>query len=289
LARSLWSDSAAGSNLERAGASAGSIDVGGWAALVFVLIAALETWRQRSATGQTAERWVTNLALFALEQVVNLAWVAGLGVLATSVAGPSPLAGWSSGWQGWAGFAFAMIVLDATAYFSHVLSHHVQPLWRLHSVHHADRVLDVTTTIRHHPLEVLPTAMAFSVCTWLFDLSLPHVAAYAALSFVTQALAHADLGLSPRLMRGAGLVLVTPDLHALHHSRNAKETNSNYGQMLSIWDRMFGTMAPPRSGPVAVGLDAYASARFRGLPGALAQPFRQPDAAAGAGSSPPKQ
>jgi sterol desaturase/sphingolipid hydroxylase (fatty acid hydroxylase superfamily) len=252
--------------------------VGGWAALAFVLIAALETWRQRSATGQGAERWVTNLGLFALEQAVNLAWVAVLDAVAVSVAGPSPLTGWTNGWPEWAALIFTVIALDATAYVTHVLSHHIEPLWRLHSVHHADRVLDVTTTVRHHPLEVVPTAMALSVCTWLFDLSLAYVAAYAALSFVTQALAHADLGLSARVMRGAGLVLVTPELHALHHSRIWTETNSNYGQMLSVWDRLFGTMAHPRAGPIAVGLDTYSSARFRGLPGALAQPFRQPDA-----------
>ena len=260
--------------------------MGGWAALAFVLIAALETWRQRSATSESAERWVTNLALFALEQVVNFAWVAVLGVLAVSIAGPSPLAGWLRDWPGWASLAFALIALDATAYFSHVLSHHVEPLWRLHSVHHADRVLDVTTTIRHHPLEVVPTAIALSFCAWLLDLPLAHVAVYAALAFMTQSLAHADLGLPARVMRGAGLVLVTPDLHALHHSRNATETNSNYGQMLSVWDRLFGTMVHPRPGPVAVGLDTYSSARFGGLLGALGQPFRRPDGTPPAGPPP---
>jgi sterol desaturase/sphingolipid hydroxylase (fatty acid hydroxylase superfamily) len=79
-------------------------------------------------------------------------------------------------------------------------------------------------------------------------------------------------------MRLAGLVFVTPELHALHHSRHRAETNSNYGQLLSVWDRMFGTLLDgSQSGPITVGLDAYASARFGGLLGALTQPFRRPD------------
>ena len=83
-----------------------------------------------------------------------------------------------------------------------------------------------------------------------------HVTFYGALAFVIQSIAHADLRLPRQAMRHAGLVFVTPELHALHHSRQPAETNSNYGQLLSIWDRMFGTLLY-RSGsePCAVGLD----------------------------------
>lgn len=268
-----WSDSAAGS------------DPTGWGAFAFVLIAAVETWRQRRVTDKSARRWGTNLALFGLEQVFSLAWVWVLGGLAASLAGPSPLTGWTDDWPGWVAFTFAVIVLDATTYFTHVLSHRIEPLWRLHAVHHADRVLDVTTTVRHHPLEVVPTATALSLSAWLFGLPLAHVATYAALAFVVQSIAHADLGLPRQAMDVAGLVLVTPELHALHHSRNLAETNSNYGQVLSVWDRMFGSLSPPRSEPIAVGLDTYAGARFGGLLGALAQPFRRPDGMPDAGRS----
>lgn len=251
----------------------------GLATLAFVLIAALETWQLRSSERQSAQRWVTNFALFGLEQLVTLAWVGVLAGLATSVAGPSPLAYWTEAWPGWLPFVLAIIVLDATTYLSHVLSHSIEPLWRLHAVHHADQILDVTTTVRHHPLEVVPTAMALSVCAWVFGLTAAHVAAYSALAFVVQSLAHADLRWPRQAMRFAGLVFVTPQLHVLHHSRYSAETNSNYGQLFSVWDRMFGTLVDePRATPVTVGLDAYASARFGGLLGALTQPFRRPDA-----------
>jgi sterol desaturase/sphingolipid hydroxylase (fatty acid hydroxylase superfamily) len=249
----------------------------GLAALAFVLIAALETWQQRTSARQSAGRWVTNFALFGLEQLFTLAWVAVLAGVVTSVAGPSPLGGWTNAWPGWIAFVLAIGVLDATTYVSHVLNHIIPPLWRLHAVHHADQVLDVSTTVRHHPLEVVPTATILSVCAWLFDLT-TYVPAYAAVAFMVQSIAHADLRLPRRAMRLAGLVFVTPELHALHHSRHRAETNSNYGQLLSVWDRMFGTLLDgSRSGPITVGLDAYASARFGGLLGALTQPFRRPD------------
>lgn len=251
-------------------------------AAAFVAIAAVETWRQSARADPGGHRWVTNLSLFGLEQVLTLAGVGLLAGVAAAGAGRSPLAGWTEAWPGWLALVLAVVILDATAYLSHVVSHHVEPLWRLHAVHHADRVLDVTTTVRHHPLETVPTAMALWLCAWLFGLTVAHVSAYAALTFVVQAIAHANLRIPRPAMRCVGLVLVTPELHALHHSRQPAETNSNYGQLLSVWDRVFGTLLyPARSEPIAAGLDTYASARFGGLLGALAQPFRQPDAPIG--------
>jgi sterol desaturase/sphingolipid hydroxylase (fatty acid hydroxylase superfamily) len=252
----------------------------GLAAFAFVVIAAVETWRQRTSPGESdQQRWVTNLALFGLEQILTLAGAAWLAGFAASVAGRSPLAGWTDSWPGWIALVFAVVVLDATAYLSHVLSHHIEPLWRLHAVHHADHVLDVTTTVRHHPLEIVPTSMAFALCAWLLGLTVAHVTFYGGLAFVIQSIAHAKLRLPRQATRCAGFVLVTPELHALHHSQHPAETNSNYGQLLSVWDRIFGTLLyRPRSEPFAVGLAAYTSARFGGVLGALTQPFRRPDA-----------
>lgn len=255
------------------------------AALAFVLIAALETWRQRASADRSTQRWVTNLGLFGLEQILTLAYVGLTAGFAISVAGRSPLAGWTESWPGWMAMVFAVVVLDATTYLSHVLSHHIEPLWRLHAVHHGDHVLDVTTTVRHHPLEMVPTALALGLSAWLFGLTAAQVTAYGTLAFVVQSIAHADLRLPRQSMRWAGLVFVTPELHALHHSRHRAETNSNYGQLLSVWDRMFGTLLDrPRSEPLVVGLDTYASPRFSGFLGALTQPFRQPDATPGSRS-----
>jgi sterol desaturase/sphingolipid hydroxylase (fatty acid hydroxylase superfamily) len=248
------------------------------AAVAFVLIAALETWRQRGGLPHRADRWVTNLSLFALERILTLAFAGIFSSVATALAGRSPAAAWTDAWPTWLVLAAAVIVLDAATYLSHVVSHHVEPLWRLHAVHHADDVLDVTTTLRHHPLEILPTTIALGLCAWLFGLTMAHITAYAAIAFVVQSVAHAQLRLPPQTMRYASMVFVTPELHERHHSRQLQETNSNYGQVLSIWDRMFGTLSDgPRNEPLAVGLDTYASARFRGILGTLTLPFRRPD------------
>ncbi len=255
----------------------------GWTiAAAFVLIAALETWRQRANRDQSGQRWVTNLGLFGIEQVLTLTSAGLLAGWVASVAGRSPLAEWTDGWPSWIALVFAVVVLDATAYLSHVLSHHVEPLWRLHAVHHGDHALDVTTTVRHHPLEMVPSAMAYGLSAGLFGLTVAHLAVYGTLSFVVQLIAHANLRLPRQAMRRAGFVLVTPELHALHHSRHPAETNSNYGNLFSVWDRMFGTLLYRLgSEPVAFGLDTYASARFRGLLGTLTQPFVGPDATPG--------
>lgn len=248
-------------------------------AAAFVLIALLETWRQRTHPNPSGQRWVTNLGLFGVEQILVLTSAGLLAGYVASVAGRSPLARWTDAWPGWVALVFAVVVLDAAAYLSHVLSHHIKPLWLLHAVHHGDHALDVTTTVRHHPLEMVPTVMALGLCAGLFGLTVAHFAFYGTLAFVVQLIAHANLRLPRQAMRRAGLVLVTPELHALHHSRHPAETNSNYGAVFSVWDRMFGTLLlRPGSEPLEFGLDTYASARFRGLLGALTQPFKRPDA-----------
>ena len=248
-------------------------------ASAFVLIALLELLRQRTKLDPSGQRWVTNLGLCGVEQILVLTSAGLLAGYVAFVAGESPLMRWTDAWPGWVVLVFAVVVLDAASYLSHVLSHHIKPLWRLHAVHHADQALDVTTTVRHHPLEMVPTVMALGLCAGLFGLTVVHLTFYGTLAFVVQLIAHANLRLPRQAMRCAGLVLVTPELHALHHSRRPAETNSNYGTLFSVWDRMFGILSI-RAGcePLEFGLDTYATARFRGLLGALTQPFTRPDA-----------
>ena len=123
-------------------------------------------------------------------------------------------------------------------------------------------------------------------CAWLFGLTVAHVTAYGSLAFVVQSIAHADLRLPRQTMRSAGLVFVTPELHALHHSRHPAETNSNYGQCLASGTRCSAPCGQTPTEPISVGLEAYASARFRGLLGALTQPSDGPTPRAGRLSRP---
>jgi sterol desaturase/sphingolipid hydroxylase (fatty acid hydroxylase superfamily) len=251
----------------------------GWAeALVFVTIAAAECWRRPVPLAGTGTRWWTNLWLLAMTEGVTLAMTGLMPLSATAIASRSPLSGPMRAIPGLAALCLAIVILDAAAYATHVLFHHVAPLWRLHAVHHTDRALDVTTSVRHHPLEVVPETICLGLCVGIMGLTMGQFVAYATLAFIVQAIAHADVSPPRGLTRPLGLIFVTPDIHAVHHSPRPLETNANYGLVFSVWDRMFGTLRRrTEAGPVAVGLDTFRDARFQRLAGALTQPLARPD------------
>jgi len=135
----------------------------------------------------------------------------------------------------------AVILLDLVIYLQHVLVHALPMLWRLHRVHHADLDFDVTTGLRFHPLEIL-----FSMGVKFAAIILLGPAAVAVLIFevILNAAAmfnHSNISLPPKLDRALRWILVTPDMHRVHHSVEDDETNSNFGFNLPWWDRLFGT------------------------------------------------
>ena len=255
------------------------------AAAAMVVVAVCELLRVNGpARDGTGRRWTLNLSLYAVEELLRVALAPLITVFVERAAGASPLAGATGSLPWWARLVLGLLALDAATYGLHVASHHILPLWRLHAVHHSDRALDVTTTVRHHPLEMVPAALVVGGCGALLGLTAWEVAIYSTSSFAVQLVGHAELRLPPGLMRAVGLVLVTPEMHYLHHSRLEHETNSNYGQMFSIWDRLFGSFArrPPAvaSETIEFGLDTYADDRFHSLRGALLQPVMRPDRSA---------
>ncbi len=258
---------------------------GGWITVtVFVAVLIAELWRQPvSHAAHTGQRWRANLGLFAIEQVVTFA---AAGLLASYIAilsAASPVAQWTAS-LGWGvRLCIAVIALDAVSYAIHVASHHVALLWRLHAVHHSDPALDATTAVRHHPLEAIPIVLGLGLCAGMIGTSLIEFGVFGSLAFLVQMLAHADLRLPTAPMRWWGLVFVTPEQHALHHSRRLPETNSNYGQVFSFWDRMFGSLRYRDAGlstSIDFGLDTYPPDRHRGLVGALMQPVARPGGSA---------
>ena len=182
-------------------------------------------------------------------------------------------------WPVGAEFAVTLVLLDLAIYGQHVLFHHVPWLWRLHQVHHADLDLDVTSGIRFHTLEILLSA--------LFKLGLvvllgPTGLAVMVFEIVLNAGAmwsHSNFRVPVILDRWLRYVLVTPDMHRVHHSVLDDETNSNYGFQLPWWDYLFGTYrAQPRAGHEAmtIGLASLRAERqVTRLTGLLAIPFRR--------------
>ena len=189
-------------------------------------------------------------------------------------------------WPAGVELALAIVLLDLAIYGQHVLFHHVPWLWRVHRVHHADLDLDVTSGVRFHTLEILISA--------LFKLGLVVVLGPTGLAVMVFEIvlnagslwSHSNVRLPLPIDRVLRLVLVTPDMHRVHHSVIPKETNSNYGFHLPWWDFLFGTyQAQPQAGHegMTIGLESPREERqVTRLPSLLTMPFRpepitQPD------------
>ena len=177
----------------------------------------------------------------------------------------------------WIGVVASVILLDLAIYFQHVLFHAVPALWRLHRMHHADLDIDVSTGLRFHPIEILLSMVVKLAVVLALGASALAVLLFEVLLNATSMFNHSNV----RMQEGFDGVLrwfiVTPDMHRVHHSILAGETNSNFGFNLPWWDRLFGTYrAQPAAGHEAmtIGIDQFRDPRELGLDRMLLQPFR---------------
>lgn len=225
-------------------------------------------------------RWSNNLGLVVLDALlVRLAFP----VVAVSLAVIASENDWGFLNQfvipGWIAIILAILALDLAIYLQHVLFHAVPALWRLHRVHHADLEFDVTTGVRFHPFEIL-ISMAIKLLLVL-ALGPPAIAVlvFEVLLNGTSLFNHSNAHLPSRLDAALRLVIVTPDMHRVHHSIIPSETNSNFGFNLPWWDRMLGTyLAQPSAGHVGmtIGIEQFRSRRDLWIDRLLFQPFRGP-------------
>jgi sterol desaturase/sphingolipid hydroxylase (fatty acid hydroxylase superfamily) len=167
-----------------------------------------------------------------------------------------------------------ILVLDLSFYVAHVAMHRVPAFWRIHSVHHSDPVVDVTTTIRQHPLEGILRYAFMAAFACAFGVTLTAFVAYRAWSVVNGLLEHANI----RIPRGLDRVLVLfttwPNMHKIHHSRRPDESCTNYGNIFSWFDRLLGTYTASSEAPsVVCGVDGLDDPTTQSLRGLLALPF----------------
>jgi sterol desaturase/sphingolipid hydroxylase (fatty acid hydroxylase superfamily) len=147
-------------------------------------------------------------------------------------------------------------------------------------VHHSDPALDVTTTIRQHPAEGVIRYVAMAAFALPLGVGPGAFAFYRVASALSGLLEHANLRVSPRLADWLALVVTWPTMHRVHHARDARYTDTNYGNLVSWWDRALGTFTPARLGAaIAVGLEGYDDPPIQTTRGLLALPFRSADAA----------
>ena len=210
---------------------------------VFVLMAIWEAVApRRTRLLPRRVRWLHNLALVVLNSLIlrllfPLAAV-GFALLAAE-------RGWgllnAFGVPFWGAFALSVIALDFAIYLQHVMFHAVPLLWRLHRVHHADADIDVTTGARFHPIEILLSMLIKFAAIALLGAPAAAVLVFEVLLNATAMFNHANLRLPESVDRLLRWLLVTPEMHRIHHSMGAVETNSNFGFNLPWWDRLCGT------------------------------------------------
>ncbi len=246
---------------------------------VFVLMAVWEALAPRRARLLPRRvRWLHNLALVALNSLI-------LRLLFPLAAVGFALLAAERGWgllnafeiPFWWAFVLSVIALDFAIYLQHVMFHAVPLLWRLHRVHHADADFDVTTGARFHPIEILLSMLIKFAAIAVLGAPAAAVLVFEVLLNATAMFNHANLRLRQPVDRWLRRILVTPEMHRIHHSMEAAETNSNFGFNLPWWDRLCGTYRERARLPqenMAIGVQGLTgSAAAVKLTGLLAIPF----------------
>ena len=247
---------------------------------IFAVMALWEVLAPRRALAVSkGVRWLNNLALLVLNTVLLrlLFPAAAVGMAAFATA---------QGWGVlnyfavplWLAVPAAVVAMDFVIWLQHVMVHAVPVLWRLHRVHHADLDYDLTTGTRFHPIEIILSMLIKFATIMVLG---PPVLSVLLFEVILNGMAmfnHANVRLSRGLDGALRWLVVTPDMHRVHHSVEDDEANSNFGFNLSWWDRLFGTYRDqPRSGHrgMTIGIHGYRTLReVSWLPGLLALPFR---------------
>jgi sterol desaturase/sphingolipid hydroxylase (fatty acid hydroxylase superfamily) len=246
---------------------------------VLGIMAVWETFAPRRAlkVGR-ALRWTNNLGLVVFNSVVLrlLFPAAAVGVAALAEARDWGIFN-NFSVPGWVAVLGSVVALDLVVYLQHVMVHAVPVLWRLHRVHHADLDFDVTTGARFHPIEIVLSMLIKFAAIVLLGAPVLAVVIFEVLLNATAMFNHGNVRIASALDRVLRLIVVTPDMHRVHHSAASDETNSNFGFNLPWWDRLFGTYrAEPRAGQEAmtIGIAEYRDPKHCvWLPGLLALPF----------------
>lgn len=230
---------------------------------LFTLFAVIEAKvPRRPRTQPRNRRWVTNWGIVILDTITLRLLALVLPLLAVGAAIDAQANGWGL-MQAldvplWLAVVAAVLIFDFAIWAQHLITHKIPILWRIHRVHHADRDMDVTTAIRFHPVEIALSMLLKIGLVYLLGPPAIGIVLFEIILNGTAMFNHANIRLPLWLDAIVRQVLVTPDMHRVHHSVHRYEHDSNYGFSLSIWDRIFGTyIAQPDAGhdDMTVGLE----------------------------------
>lgn len=249
---------------------------------VLLLMFSWERWQpKRTPTVTKSRRWLHNFSLLALATLLVRLLIPAGAVGAALWAESQAIGLWQ--WLNvpfWLGFIGSLVVLDVTIYWQHRAFHALPWLWRLHRVHHADPDFDASTGLRFHPLEIILSMLLKMAVVVLIGAPVWAVIVFEIVLNATSLFNHGNVALPRWLERPVRYLLVTQEMHRIHHSQIEAETNSNYSFNLSIWDRLFNSYTDqPAAGSdgIQIGLSDYPNPQqTTGLVGMLTIPFVNP-------------
>jgi sterol desaturase/sphingolipid hydroxylase (fatty acid hydroxylase superfamily) len=232
--------------------------------------------RRRLGVGRQP-RWANNLGILAIDIITVRLLVPTTAVGVALIASER---GWGLfpilGFPYWGALVGGIIALDFVIYIQHRLFHYVPALWRLHRMHHADLDIDVTTGVRFHPLEILLSLAIKIAAVAVLGVPATAVLTFEVLLNATSMFNHSNVAIPPQLERIVRWIVVTPQMHQVHHSIERAETDSNFGFNLPWWDRLMGTYrAQPKLGHegMTIGLNQFRDPTRLTLMKILALPF----------------
>jgi sterol desaturase/sphingolipid hydroxylase (fatty acid hydroxylase superfamily) len=245
--------------------------------VLLLLVGAEWRWPRRSAGSARGRRWLTNLLMLAIDAAVLRF---GLPVLAVAWAVQAEARGWGLfnqlDWPIVLEFVLAVLVFDLVIYGQHRLMHRIPLLWRLHRVHHTDLDFDASTGVRFHPVEILFSMLIKLALVTVLGPSALAVLAFEVLLNASSLFEHANLRIPQRVDRWLRLLVVTPDMHRVHHSVHGDEYNRNFGFNFPWWDRLLGSYhAQPRDGHLGmtIGQEKFRAEADQRLGRLLLQPL----------------
>jgi sterol desaturase/sphingolipid hydroxylase (fatty acid hydroxylase superfamily) len=243
---------------------------------VMAVVALLEATVPLFAATRLPGRRTANLAMTVQALLFAFVLTAALAMAAVYVPLVSPDLMAAAGLPAALQLVLGVVALDlAYGYVAHRTMHAWPALWRYHRVHHSDAFVDVTTSYRTHPVEIVWRHLWLFATVWALGVPAVSVVAFRVLAAVNGIFEHANLRVPAGLDKAVSRVWVTPNMHKVHHSRDPAETDSNYGNLFALHDRAFGTFVPTeRALSVTYGLDDVAPAEMRSFGALLAMPWR---------------
>ena len=248
--------------------------------IVVLMLCALWEWKKprRTLSQSKKFRWLNNLGLVSLN---SLCLTIFMPVLAFDVAVTAQAHQWGVlqylQLPTFAEFILCLLILDFVIYTQHIVFHKVPWLWRLHRMHHSDQDIDVTTGTRFHPIEIIISMWIKIFTVIVFGIPPIAVVCFEIILNASAMFNHSNAHLPKKVDFLMHKIIVTPDMHRVHHSQNLSETHSNFGFFLSIWDKWFNTHIPqPELGhkKMEIGVAKFQTTNEQRIDKMLTQPFR---------------